>query len=160
MVDAYIKYSYQYKDGDYHAQEAEGSTGASTIDVMDTFRMLTTLASLSILIFVGSGPGVFSIPFILPTNRDNVASIFIQQGLVPCAPRRPRVVFTIRLLEQFHMFHLRCPHLTVQPFVKALFDLHAVCSLIILPIIHLHLSSVCSSLFAPSNFQLPMIYIC
>lgn len=55
---------------------------------------------------------------------DGIAASLIQQGLVPCAPFRPGLAITTRLLEIFRNLHLRCPHLSTQAFVKGLCDLH------------------------------------
>ncbi|KAJ7467356.1 hypothetical protein B0H11DRAFT_2306441 [Mycena galericulata] len=49
-----------------------------------------------------------------------------KQGLVPVAPYHPTVVITTRALEVFRVVHLRCPRLGIQPFVRALCDIHGV----------------------------------
>ncbi|KAF7367673.1 hypothetical protein MSAN_00831000 [Mycena sanguinolenta] len=56
----------------------------------------------------------------------NVASAYIRQGLVPTAPHLPNVAITIRALEIFRAAQLRCPRLSLQSFVRALCDIHAV----------------------------------
>ncbi|KAF7348117.1 hypothetical protein MSAN_01764300 [Mycena sanguinolenta] len=56
----------------------------------------------------------------------NVASAYVRQGLVPTAPHLPNVAITIRALEIFRAAQLRCPHLSLQSFVRALCDIHAV----------------------------------
>ncbi|KAJ6528195.1 hypothetical protein B0H19DRAFT_1083718 [Mycena capillaripes] len=53
-----------------------------------------------------------------------VASAYVHQGLMPVAPHLPTVVITVRTLETFRRLQLRCPRLGVQPFVRALCDLH------------------------------------
>ena len=45
---------------------------------------------------------------------------------MPCAPFTPTFAISIRVLELYRNSHLRCPHLTIQPFVKGLCDLHGV----------------------------------
>lgn len=45
---------------------------------------------------------------------------------MPCAPVRQSVVITIRVLEVYRVTHLRCPHLSLHSWVKALCDLHGV----------------------------------
>lgn len=60
-------------------------------------------------------------------KRDmKVTAALVRQGVIPCAPIRQSVVFTIRLLELYRLAHLRCPHLAIHPWVKALCDLHGV----------------------------------
>ncbi|KAK7437700.1 hypothetical protein VKT23_018416 [Stygiomarasmius scandens] len=56
----------------------------------------------------------------------NVLASLVAQGLYPCSPLRPSVVVTTRTLEHYRVLYLRCPRVTVQPFVKALCDLHGV----------------------------------
>lgn len=45
---------------------------------------------------------------------------------MPCAPLRPTVAISIRALEIYRVMHLRCPRLALQPYVKALCDVHGV----------------------------------
>ncbi|KAJ6592957.1 hypothetical protein B0H19DRAFT_890330, partial [Mycena capillaripes] len=47
-------------------------------------------------------------------------------GLVPCAPYKPDVAITVRVLEAFRVLHARAPQLAIQPYVKSLCDLHGV----------------------------------
>ncbi|KAF8220137.1 hypothetical protein L208DRAFT_1335600, partial [Tricholoma matsutake] len=49
----------------------------------------------------------------------------VQQGVIPCAPYSPTLAVSTQLLELYRNSHLRCPHLTIQPFVKGLCDLHS-----------------------------------
>lgn len=55
-----------------------------------------------------------------------VASALVRQGLMPVAPHFPTVIITFRALEVFRATQLRCPRLGIQPYVRALCDLHGV----------------------------------
>ncbi|KAJ7781733.1 hypothetical protein DFH07DRAFT_728833 [Mycena maculata] len=55
-----------------------------------------------------------------------VSSGCIRQGWMPVAPWFPTVVITLRALEVYRVTNLRCPRLGIQPFVRALCDLHGV----------------------------------
>ena len=46
--------------------------------------------------------------------------------MIPCSPISPSVAVTIDVLELYRTSHLRCPHLSIQAFVKTLSDLHRV----------------------------------
>jgi hypothetical protein len=46
--------------------------------------------------------------------------------MIPCAPDRPTVAVKVRVLEVYHVAHVRCPQLAIQSFVKSLCDLHGV----------------------------------
>jgi len=59
----------------------------------------------------------------LVTDQGTPAAI-LRHGLIPCAPFNPTLAITVRVLELYHVTHLRCPHLAIQPFVKGLCDLH------------------------------------
>ncbi|KAJ7796630.1 hypothetical protein B0H13DRAFT_2245375 [Mycena leptocephala] len=48
----------------------------------------------------------------------------VGQGLIPCSPWTPKVAITIRLLEMYRVARLRCPTLSIQPWLKTLADLH------------------------------------
>ncbi|KAJ7810267.1 hypothetical protein B0H13DRAFT_2243470 [Mycena leptocephala] len=48
----------------------------------------------------------------------------VGQGLIPCSPWTPKVAITIRLLEMYRIARLRCPTLSIQPWLKTLADLH------------------------------------
>ncbi|THU88892.1 hypothetical protein K435DRAFT_821527 [Dendrothele bispora CBS 962.96] len=50
----------------------------------------------------------------------------VGQGLFPCSPSKPSVVVTARTLEYYRVLFLRCPRLSIQPFVKTLCDIHGV----------------------------------
>lgn len=57
-------------------------------------------------------------------GNEGIPASLIRQGLIPCAPYRPTPTVTTRLLELFRHSHLRCPHFSIQAFVKSLCDLH------------------------------------
>ncbi|KAF7359988.1 hypothetical protein MVEN_00725800 [Mycena venus] len=60
-------------------------------------------------------------------DRDEfVASGLVNLGLFPCSPYDPTVAITTRALEVFRVTRLRCPRLGIQPYVRALCDLHGV----------------------------------
>src|SRR5277367_4821456 len=50
----------------------------------------------------------------------------MREGLVPCAPHLPTLAITVHILELYRIASLRCPHLAIHSFVKALCDLHGV----------------------------------
>ena len=56
----------------------------------------------------------------------SVPAAFLREGLVPCAPHLPTVAITIRVLKLYRNASLRCPHLAINSFVKALSDLHGI----------------------------------
>jgi hypothetical protein len=53
-----------------------------------------------------------------------VSSAIIRHGLIPCAPYSPTAAITISALEFYRIIHLRCPHISIQAFVKTICDLH------------------------------------
>ena len=55
-----------------------------------------------------------------------LASLLLRQGLVPSAPLKPRLAVSVRTLELYRVTRMRCPHLGIQAFVKALCDVHCV----------------------------------
>ena len=55
-----------------------------------------------------------------------VPAAILRNGLIPCAPFSPTLAITVRVLELYRVTQLRCPHLAIQPFVKALCDLHGI----------------------------------
>ncbi|KAJ7876438.1 hypothetical protein B0H13DRAFT_2236010 [Mycena leptocephala] len=60
----------------------------------------------------------------LTGNDVYIASGLVGQGLIPCSPWTPKVAVTIRLLEMYRIARLRCPTLSIQPWLKTLADLH------------------------------------
>ncbi|KAG1831132.1 hypothetical protein EV424DRAFT_1525877 [Suillus variegatus] len=46
--------------------------------------------------------------------------------ILPCSPISPMVGITTEALEIYRVAHLRCPHLSIQAFVKTICDLHGV----------------------------------
>ncbi|KAF8189469.1 hypothetical protein K438DRAFT_1763685 [Mycena galopus ATCC 62051] len=55
---------------------------------------------------------------------NGVVPALIMSGLIPCAPWKPSVAVTVRVLEMYRIAHARCPQLAVQSFVKTLCDLY------------------------------------
>ncbi|KIK05402.1 hypothetical protein K443DRAFT_3888 [Laccaria amethystina LaAM-08-1] len=69
---------------------------------------------------VPSGPSDVA----LRQGNTSISAAFVREGLIPCAPYLPTVGVTTRLLELYHNASLRCPHLSIHSFIKALCDLH------------------------------------
>jgi len=55
----------------------------------------------------------------------SISAALIRQGVVPCAPYHPTIGFTPRLLDLYRIASLRCPHLAIQPFIKAICDIQS-----------------------------------
>ncbi|KAJ7840292.1 hypothetical protein B0H14DRAFT_3086874 [Mycena olivaceomarginata] len=60
----------------------------------------------------------------LDPQGGGIAPALIMEGLIPCAPFRPSVAITVKVLEVYRVAHARCPQLAIQSFVKTLCDLH------------------------------------
>ena len=56
----------------------------------------------------------------------SVPAAFVREGIIPCAPHLATLAVTVRVLELYRIASLRCPHLAINSFVKALCDLHGV----------------------------------
>ncbi|KAI5985962.1 hypothetical protein EDD15DRAFT_2175409 [Pisolithus albus] len=52
-----------------------------------------------------------------------ITSALMRQGVVPCSPIHPTAAVTFGALELFRIARLRCPHFSIQAFVKTLCDL-------------------------------------
>ncbi|KAI6027273.1 hypothetical protein BKA83DRAFT_4576942 [Pisolithus microcarpus] len=52
-----------------------------------------------------------------------ITSALMRQGVVPCSPIHPTAAVTFGVLELFRIAWLRCPHFSIQAFVKTLCDL-------------------------------------
>ncbi|KAJ3553548.1 hypothetical protein NP233_g12617 [Leucocoprinus birnbaumii] len=57
---------------------------------------------------------------------EGIVASFVKRGLIPCAPLRPSLAVTMRLLEFYRNVHLRSPHLSIHAFIQSLCDLHGV----------------------------------
>ena len=62
---------------------------------------------------------------ILPPHK-YIASTLVRHGMIPCSLISPSMAVTVDALELYRISHLRCPHLSIQAFVKTLSDLHGV----------------------------------
>ena len=56
----------------------------------------------------------------------SVPAAFVCEGIISCAPHLATLAVTVRVLELYRIASLRCPHLAINSFVKALCDLHGV----------------------------------
>ncbi|THU99997.1 hypothetical protein K435DRAFT_794456 [Dendrothele bispora CBS 962.96] len=61
---------------------------------------------------------------VLKRSGEILPASLVRQGMFPCSPSRPSVVITARTLEYYRVLYLRCPRLSIQPFVKTLCDIH------------------------------------
>ncbi|KAJ7034307.1 hypothetical protein C8F04DRAFT_1349600 [Mycena alexandri] len=57
-------------------------------------------------------------------SDEHDSSSIVAQGFVPCASFRPKVAFSIRVLELYRVAHLRTPQLSIHSWLKTLADLH------------------------------------
>ncbi|KIO02918.1 hypothetical protein M404DRAFT_27534 [Pisolithus tinctorius Marx 270] len=60
-----------------------------------------------------------------PTDR-YLTSALVHHGLIPCSPITPKVAITVQALDLYHTVRQRCPHLSIQGYVKSLCDIHGV----------------------------------
>ncbi|KAJ7612230.1 hypothetical protein FB45DRAFT_1118077 [Roridomyces roridus] len=63
---------------------------------------------------------------VLPIGCGGYASALLRLGFVPCAPWKPSVVVTARVLDMYRVTHARCPQLSIYAFTRSLCDLHGV----------------------------------
>ncbi|KAG6895724.1 hypothetical protein C0992_013013 [Termitomyces sp. T32_za158] len=109
IVDAYMVWAEKMGDDAMEKRpeprQTDHVTNAIKLHVMDAFKSYT-----------------FSISFI--DSDTNVPAALLSHGLLPTAPLRPSFAFSIRVVELYRITHLRSPHLTIEPFVKSLCDLH------------------------------------
>ncbi|KAG6807196.1 hypothetical protein H0H92_008450 [Tricholoma furcatifolium] len=113
IVDSYISWTARMGDGALCEKPAPSQSCASAghasipVQVMDTYETY----SYNALIF---------------EEDPNVPAALVAHGLLPTAPLKPKFTFSIRIIELYRVTHLRCPHLTIEPFVKSLCDLHRI----------------------------------
>lgn len=123
MVDAYLEWDVELGDGGLGAADPpamkKGGNGLY-LRVIDVFSEFIHSFGFSQLNFQGTR--------MLQTDAidasEGVPASLIRQGLIPCAPYRPTLAVTTRLLELFRCTHLRCPHLSIHAFIKGICDLH------------------------------------
>ncbi|KAJ7600188.1 hypothetical protein C8J56DRAFT_767981 [Mycena floridula] len=58
------------------------------------------------------------------SNDQYSSSALVRQGLFPSSPLKITVAISTAALELYRSLFVRCPRLTIQPFVKSLCDLH------------------------------------
>ncbi|KAJ7744928.1 hypothetical protein B0H16DRAFT_1463071 [Mycena metata] len=109
--DAYMQWGVEVRDNLYEDRapfpEDKIAKHMPPVTVVDVFRTYTAC---------------------IPIRKGDVftAASFFARGLVPCASHRPKVVFSIRLLDLFRVMHLRTPQVSIQSWVKAIANLHGV----------------------------------
>jgi Kyakuja-Dileera-Zisupton transposase len=100
------------------APNAEGTKSIVVLDLfcesrMPTFETRTNQSAAS-----------YSYEYDMLPSDLNVPAALLRRGLIPSSAFTPHTCVTIRALEVFRTTHLRCPALSLEPFVKALCDLH------------------------------------
>ncbi|KAF7325923.1 hypothetical protein MKEN_00443100 [Mycena kentingensis (nom. inval.)] len=61
---------------------------------------------------------------LLDPSANGIAPALIEHGLIPLAPWRPGLAFTLQVLDVYRTAHARCPQLTIYAFTRTLSDLH------------------------------------
>ncbi|KAG6809770.1 hypothetical protein H0H92_014809 [Tricholoma furcatifolium] len=109
MAAAYMQWHRAMGDGALSAQPAKPQEGlvegGLKVQVIDVFA-------------------TYSHAVVPPEEAANTPAVLVGLGLVPSAPLKPHVVFTVRLVELYRTSYLRCPHFAAEPFIKAICDLH------------------------------------
>jgi hypothetical protein len=124
LTEAYMTWASK-EDGDNTSLHVEGEDVQSTyaIRVVDVFGgCIAFFIFFHSLIILDVRPCNATI---LSSDRTIAASL-IRQGYLPCSPLKPTVAITIRAVNLYRLSHLRCPHVSVQSFVKTLCDIHGV----------------------------------
>jgi hypothetical protein len=57
------------------------------------------------------------------TDAHGLAAVCVRHGLIPCSPHNPSLAITIRTIEIYRIFHLRCPRLSILAFIRGIHDL-------------------------------------
>ncbi|KAG6808337.1 hypothetical protein H0H92_004439 [Tricholoma furcatifolium] len=109
ITDAYMEWVHKVGDEPMVHGPMLGQKG--NIDATITLRVMDMYQTLTCVLNVCDA-------------NINLPAAIVRQGLVPSAPLKPNFAFSIRTLEFYRITHLHCPHLTVEPFVKSLCDLH------------------------------------
>jgi hypothetical protein len=127
LVDAYIRWIAASADVGLEGgivppgAEVQGSYATRVVDVFSAPSFFLVHLSYSVLLL-----GAYSTNIDILDTDSFVATSFVRQGFIPCAPIKPTVACSIRILELYRVAQLRCPRLAHQPWVKALCDLHGV----------------------------------
>ncbi|KAF6749130.1 hypothetical protein DFP72DRAFT_992049 [Ephemerocybe angulata] len=113
LVQAYMLWDYEL-DPELGLEAARPSHVAdATVDSDGGFRLMVLDTYRTYYFHVKESP------------RDaSRACAVIRHGLIPSAPFAPAYAVSIRTLETYRLAHLRCPHLSIEPFVKSLCDMY------------------------------------
>ncbi|KAG6849060.1 hypothetical protein C0991_012191, partial [Blastosporella zonata] len=111
MVDAYLQWASIMGQNALGTAPASSQTGnvhsIIVVRVMDVYNTYSYSASIY-------------------EEDPNLLAVIIRHGLLPSSPLKINFTFSIRVVELYQTLHLRSPHLTIEPFVKGLCDLHRI----------------------------------
>ncbi|KAK7018516.1 hypothetical protein R3P38DRAFT_3320220 [Favolaschia claudopus] len=125
MTKSYMSYCANSDLGSPPPQPANpGALETYEITVVDVYGKYSLISSLESTNYSSTESNLVNLE--LNAGGVGVPSALLLQGLVPCSPWTPSVAITVRALELYRVTHIRCPQLAIQPFVKALCDLHSV----------------------------------
>ncbi|KAL1724894.1 hypothetical protein EV714DRAFT_222337 [Schizophyllum commune] len=78
--------------------------------------------TLPVLSFDFAGPETFG-----ATDDDNlINTVLARHGFIGCAPERPTLAFSIKLLSAYRQFHRVCPRFSTEAFLRAMTNIHRV----------------------------------
>ncbi|KAI6014150.1 hypothetical protein BKA83DRAFT_4473883 [Pisolithus microcarpus] len=109
LTQAYLDWSYtrekERRKEYFPKSEGDGGSAASwTLHVIDVYRAEKVTLGIR-------------------ATDHFITSALMRQGVVPCSPIHPTAAVTFGALELFRIARLRCPHFSIQAFVKTLCDL-------------------------------------
>ncbi|KAJ7586950.1 hypothetical protein C8J56DRAFT_786679 [Mycena floridula] len=96
--------------------------GHHKVKVVDLFSTCSVYFFIQCSHCAGSYIGTY-----VETSSDKyLSTALVRQGLFPCSPLKITVAISTATLELYRSLFVRCPRLTIQPFVKTLCDMHGV----------------------------------
>ena len=138
MAEAYMAWSFSQKNAgqtgflirmsDIHGKGNRESATTCTPRCSMCWRWTSSVSQLFQIACAGThgivGAEKTSIT-VEPTDL-YLTSALVRHSLIPCSPITPKVAITAYALELYHVARQRCPHLSIQAYVKSLCDLHGV----------------------------------
>ncbi|KAJ7603084.1 hypothetical protein B0H17DRAFT_1154820 [Mycena rosella] len=128
----------KHPDWQTHRDRVQKRTQAFVVQIEDIVLMYTVWMGLGTPAPLRPGNGeeggypihvvdlfeAYTLDTCLDVRGWGIAAVLIKQGLFPCALFEPTIAISTQTLEFFRVVHVRCPHFTIQGFVKTLCNLH------------------------------------
>lgn len=128
LVDAKMQYDFEEVHGRTPTADKELIGKFQKTRIVDVYGLYLTIQCEALAANLIQQTGTMHVNTFYPLTDTSPGPQLIKlHGAIPTAPITPSVAISIKALELYRCAKFRCPHFSVQAFVKTMLDVQEVC---------------------------------